>query len=109
MNKLQELSAKCKVSFTLDVNPHRTVYDSVENYLFDFSDIPTKSWQVSNGVDLTDEMLNNLGISKDTLDKMIGNDSIVELVIFPNTPVSHYRIYSHDIDSAINEALELLS
>lgn len=89
MNKLQELISKTKCSITLEINCHKDGYDTVEEYLKGY---PHESF------------IND--IEQEVYDKMIERDTIIELQIYPDTPIGFYKIYGYDLDMVLDEALK---
>ncbi len=87
MKNLYELIKLCKGSVSLNINPHRDIYQSIETYLSDDRD----------------------KISDNTYNNIIKNDTLVELVFYPDTPVSNYTVYHYDIDTAIKTAIGIIN
>lgn len=88
MDKLNKILSAIKVSFHLTVNPHRDYYETVDRYL--------------ENNDLMDEVSNSI------IDKMKELNTIIEIIIYPETPVGSYVIYHYDIDKAFDEAMDAL-
>lgn len=87
-DKLKKLIEQTKCSITLEINNHRDYYMSVEEYM---NDLPNSGYKV----DINEEVYN----------KMVAIDTIIELQVYPRTPVSSYKIYGYDLDMVLNEAL----
>ena len=88
MNKIQKLIDLCKANIYISINNHKNCYETVSEY-FTYYD------------NLDEDDLKHL-------DKMIDNDTIIELIFYPDTPVGNYTIFHYDIDMALDEALEIL-
>ena len=88
MNKIQKLIALCKADINILINNHKSCYESVSKYLANYDH-------------LDEDDLKHL-------DKMIDNDTIIELIFYPDTPVGNYTIFHYNIDMALDEALEIL-
>ena len=91
MDKLKQLLARCKCGVFLTVNEHRDYYRSVA-YTLDQIACRECPPEIEDGVRA----------------KMIETDTIVELQFYPDTPVGSYSIYHHDLDAALDEALQCL-
>jgi hypothetical protein len=83
MDKLNKLAELCKAGLTISINDNRTVYESVEDTLRDVDDCEVKS-------------------------KCIELNNLVEIHAYKDTPVGHFYIFHHDIEAAIDEALEVI-
>jgi hypothetical protein len=91
MEKLKKLIGACKADIDININNHKSSYETVEQY-FQF---PTRKDDVED-------------INIDVLEKMKELDIIIELQFYPNTPIGSYKIYHYDVEKAIDEALEIL-
>lgn len=92
MDKLNELLKRCKCGVYLTVNAHRDYYRTAAQTLDELSkqeDPPE--------------------IPDDVRQKMIESNTIIDLQFYPNTPVSFYVIYHHDLNAALDEALAILN
>jgi hypothetical protein len=83
-DKIQKILERCKCSFTIEVNDHRDVYETVETYV------------------------SSEDISPEVLAEMIAKDTVVRVQFYPDTPVGFYVIYHHDLDAALNEAIQII-
>lgn len=92
-DKLKLLLSACKAGVSIDVNEHRNVHQSAEAALLEESE-----W---DGERISD-------IEPHVRQGMIETDTIVAIQFYPTTPVGFYRILHHDIDAALDEALECL-
>jgi hypothetical protein len=86
LDKLKRLLARCKAGVTLEVNDHRSVYESAEETLDTFADLGFK----------VDE-----GIRR----KIIETDTLIDLHFYPDTPVGFHKIIHYDLDAALDMAL----
>lgn len=91
MEKLIELITKCKASVTITVNDHRNYYETVKEK---FNEEPDAGFR--------DE------IDDDVFNKMVETDTVIEIQLYPDTPVGFYRVYHYDIEKAIDLALSVL-
>jgi hypothetical protein len=89
-SNLKKLIAK-SYNFVIFVNEHRSNYQSLEDYIQD---------EIHSG------RLDNDEINQEILKTMKENDRMVMIQIYPTTPVGFFRIYHHDIDLAIEQALK---
>lgn len=83
MKKLIELCELCDASVHINFNQHKAYYESVLDCL---------------GDDVDD-------IYVDEVKKMIELDRVYELQFYPNTPNGFYRLFGHDIEKLIDDAL----
>jgi hypothetical protein len=90
MDKLKELLSKCKCGVYLSVNQHRDYYETVEKYFED-----EEEW-----LEEIDPLV---------YEKMKQENTIVELQVYPNTPIGFIRIYHYDVESAIDIVLKELN
>lgn len=88
---LKDLIKKVNCNLTIEVNNHKTYYQTAEDYLQD---------------EYHKDFLSE--IDKEVYEKMIEKDSIIEIQIYPNTPISFFKIYHFDIDEAIDQAINEL-
>lgn len=94
MNKLALIQEKCQCSVSISINNYRDCYQSIQE-----------------GIDDINQILNSCGsklLSEEIVNKMIEHNTIIDLQFYPNTPVSSYSIYHYDLETALDEALEIL-
>ena len=84
MKELEKLIALCKGSVSLNINPHRDVYESIEEYL------PADVQRIEE------------------FNKIVEKDILVEIIFYPDTPVANYTVYDYDIKRAIETAMEIM-
>lgn len=87
-DKLQALISKCKASVSVNVNYHKDIYMTVEQYLDDQFD-----------GDMPDSEIKQ---------EMIKRDTVIYLHFYPETPIGFYSFYHYDIDMALDRALKIL-
>ena len=87
MNRLEELIDLCKSSVSVIVNNHKDDYATVEEY-------------VNNLLVMDEDLLEDIGI--DVYDKMVKLDTIVEIIAYPDTPISSYRVIHYDLNMALD-------
>ncbi len=94
MEQLIKLISLCGASVNININEHRTSYQSVSEY-----------------IDETKLMgaIENEEIDSEVLSEMISRDIIVQVQFYPRTPVSFYVVFHYDIEQAIKEALEIIA
>lgn len=90
MDKLQQLIIQCKCCLSINVNEHRSTYENIKDYL---------NQQNS---------LCELDIDKDIKNKIIELDNLIEITVFPNTPVAHYVFYHYDLIQCIDQAYKII-
>lgn len=86
MEKFKELVSLCKGSVAIAVNPHKDVYDTVDDYIS-----PHEVKEIDPVI----------------YAEMCNRDIIVIIQAY-TTPVGSYSFYHYDIDMAIDEALRLI-
>lgn len=89
MKNLKHLLSLCKGEVMISVNPHKSYYETVEEYLND--------------------LRNNNDATPEDIAEMIRLDTLVEITAYPNTPVGSFSIYHYDIDKGINEMISLIT
>lgn len=92
MEKLKQLLAYCKNSVSIDVNDHRDVYESVEQYV--------SEWGNRDEVE---------DIEKDVFDKMKETDTCIKIQFYPETAIGFHVVWHYDIEKAIDECLDILN
>jgi len=92
MEKFQQILNRCKCGVHLTINEHRDYYQSAEQRLeeLDCLECPPE-------------------LEDDIRQTMIDTNTIIDLQFFPDTPVGSYSVYHHDLEMALNEALEYLN
>jgi len=88
MSDLSELVAACKCGVYVEVNTHRDVYESVDDYLGN---------------------KDTAGTPEDVLDGMRSSDSAVRIQFYPDTPIGFYTVHHHSVDAAVSAALRILA
>lgn len=89
MDELKTLIASCRCGVYLTVNEHRNYCMTPEKRLEDFSELQCPP-----------------DISADVRDGILRTGNIVELHVYPDTPIGSYHIVHYDLDDAVREAIE---
>ena len=92
--KLEKLVLLCESSFSLDYNPHKDNYETIEKYI--------EVILMCN----SDETLGDI-VDLDVYNKMIEKNKMFELIIHPDTPVGFYHIFHYDLDMLLDKALKI--
>lgn len=83
--QFKELASICRAGVSISVNPHKSVFESVDEYM---------SEEVREYV------------QDGAFDQMVLLDTIVEIQAYPLSSVGFILVHHHDIDAAISIALE---
>jgi hypothetical protein len=89
IEKLQKLLDSCKCGVHLSVNEHRNYYQTAEESL-------SEKYGYECPPEIEDEVRK----------VMVDTDTIIDLQFYSRTPVGSYHIYHHDLDAALDEALD---
>ena len=95
MEKLKEVIARTKAGISIEINQHKQNYQSVEQYITE-----RLSW---NNETVEEE----IGIA--VYDKMVETNTIIELQVYPDTPIGFYRIWHYDVEIAIERYLKAIN
>lgn len=87
-DKIKELVANCKATVHITFNEHKTNYETIEEYLGD------------NRFDRFSE------VEPELKQDIIKADQIVEVQAYPKTPVGFILAVHHDLDKALDQAIE---
>lgn len=90
-DKIKEILSKTKYSFSLEINSHKDVYQSVKEHFEE------------RKVYIYDE------IDPFILEKMIELDTIIYIIVYPTTPIGSYRVHHYDLESALDTILQALN
>lgn len=93
MDKLMELIKRCKCGVFVTVNEHRDYYQTAEKKLREIEDLDAEGFE---------------DIPRDVKEKMVELNTVVEVHIYPKTPVGSYLIYHYDLETALDQALKCL-
>ncbi len=89
MNALDELAALCKGDVLVEINGHRSNYESVESYLeyceADDDDVPPT-----------------------VRAEMVARDRIVRVQFYPQTPIGFCLVLHYDTEAALAVALDMM-
>lgn len=88
---MKELIEQCKCSVGLEANRHRDYYQSIESYINEIN-----------------SRVSEPEIDEEMKKEMIEKDTIIELIIYPDTPIGSYRIYGTDYDYIIKQAKDCI-
>ncbi len=92
-DKLTRLLLLAKCSVTITVNSHRDVYQTVAEWL-----TKRDEWEPSAKDEIDDAMRA----------AMIASDTVIEVQVYPDTPVGCFVIVHHDIGAALDCAIEAI-
>lgn len=87
---VRDLEEFSKAGFYINYNPHKSNYETVEQY---FSD------PRFDGEDILD-------IGQEVINKMDELDKVYEVISYKNTPVGSYQAYHYNLEEAIRIVLE---
>lgn len=91
IEKLNALIKMCKGSISIDINPHRDNYDSIQEYLLRCEIDEDPEYKFS---------LNNPDLYLQILEK----NQLIDISAYPNAPVGFYTFYHYDFEQAIDKA-----
>lgn len=89
MEKLLELMALCKCSLSIEVNEHRSFYESVSEHLTNGN----------RGLDVPDPEIYN---------RMVDTDTVITIQVYPNTPIGCYVVRHYDLEMALDDMIRIL-
>lgn len=92
MDVLKQILAGCKCGVFLTVNEHRDYYETVQQRLDWFA-----------GLECPPD------IPADVREGMLRTGNIVELQMYPDTPIGSYFIVHYDLDALLAEGLRLIT
>lgn len=84
MEKIKELISKCKCNICIEINDHKTYYESVKQHL--------------------DELVDE--IDSEIYKEMVKRDTIIRIDFFPNSPNTSVVVLHYDLEKAIEDCLE---
>lgn len=96
---LKKLCELCKAGVYIDVNGHKDIYISVDDYLADEADVP---------LGMKELVMAELDISADVYNKMIELDTVIRAQFYPHTPIGCYVVYGFDVDNVIERCVAIL-
>ncbi len=87
MDKLKQIMRLCKCSVSINIDEHKDYYETVEEYVIQQKreEIPQEIW-----------------------DKMVENNTCIEIHAYPNTPISFHSVYHYDLDAALDNMIKLI-
>lgn len=86
--KIERLMARCKCGIHLTVNEHRDYYETPEQRL---------EWYA--GLECPPN------IADDVRAGILSSDTIIDLIVYPDTPIGSYHIVHYSLDGALDAAL----
>lgn len=87
---MEEIVKRCKASVHLEINDHKSVYQTVQDWLNEMN---------ARGNPLEDTEL---------AERMIRENCIYELQFYPDTPIGSYTVYGTSLNEVIKKALDIL-
>ena len=84
--ELLELTSLCKAGVYISVNEHRNIYQSAEEALENLSD---------------DEPC----CDGDIWARIVETDTLVDVQVYPDTPIGFYKVIHYDLKTAISRVL----
>lgn len=96
---LKKICELCKAGVHIDVNGHKDIYISVDDYLADEADV---------SLGMKELVMAELEISADVYDKMISLDTVIKAQFYPHTPIGSYTVYGFDVDNVIDRCVAIL-
>ena len=93
MERFKNLVSSCKCSVSISVNKHRDYYETAAQH---FDNLHSMSPDLIKDID------------KNTMDKMVEYNTIVNISFYPDTPVGFYAVYHYDLDLALDIAVKII-
>ncbi len=84
MDKLSKIAEMCKAEVSVLINPHKSNYESVREYLETYDE---------------EDYIHSVNLD---------GDSLCIIYMYPDTPVGFYTLMDNDIESLLTRALKLL-
>lgn len=92
-DKFKKILERCKCGVYLTINEHRDYYETAQKNL----DLQ---------IELNEDFIEDVG--KEVINKMVELDTIINLQIYPDTPIGFYSIYHYNLDHVIDTAYNIL-
>jgi hypothetical protein len=89
-DKIEEINRLCKFEWTLTVNGHRALFTGIYEYNYPHFD-------EDKGI-----------IEPDLIKEILEKDNCISLCLYPSNSVACFFIYHHNLDAALDAALECL-
>lgn len=93
MTKLEELISLCEKGITVEINPHKTYYNTLEEYLIIL-------------LGSHEEVINDIG--QNIYDEMIENDICIEIQAYHKSSITFYHVFHYDLEKALDEMIKLI-
>jgi hypothetical protein len=90
-SRLQELLDLCKAEVSIEVNPHKSYYETPEQHMEGIGD--GTEWE---------------SIDPAVRDMIHATGTLIKIQAYPVTPVAFVLIWHYDLESAIAEAIEAI-
>jgi len=91
MDKLNKLITRCKAAVYVEVNAHKDIYKSVEQYIEDEGYLEVKQ-----------------DAGSEIISEMIKRDTIIQIYFYPDTPIGFYTVWHCDLDMALDKCIDIL-
>ena len=85
--------ADCEVS--LNFNPNKANYESIEDY-FEWKELIINDHHPDS--DIPEEIYNEI----------VSSENLIELIIYPNTPITSVTFFHYDLSEIIKEGLKYM-
>lgn len=89
---LMKIMARAKCEIIININSHRTNYESVQSY-----------FETLESFNPDDPI-----VREDVLGGMVNLDTICEIMVYPDTPIGSHSVYHWDLGTAIEEMHAIL-
>lgn len=86
---MEDLIKKCKGSIYISINEHKNLYQKINDYILDINN-------------------RNEEIEPELAERMIKEDTFIQLMFYPDTPIGFYSVYGTTIDEVIKKANKIL-
>lgn len=93
MITLQELVNRCRASVSVEFNPHKANYASIEEYMWNY----VYGSRSRPYIDRIEE------IGLERYNRLIAGDALVELQWYPDTPVAFCRVYGQTLEECLSQ------
>lgn len=93
MTRLEQLMRRSKCSVQVEVNHHKGDYSTVARFLAEREE---------------NEFIAPGDIAPEVREVMESTDTMIEVTVYPDTPIGSYTVYHYDLDAAIILILEAL-
>lgn len=91
------LQVVCKGGVEININPHLTNHQTVTDYLLNVAELSNQTIDDLMGTTLTDKLYG-----------IVYGDTLIEILMYPDTPNGFHRLYGSTIQMVVDEALTIL-